>query len=164
MELEKNFLLNINELIGLECWGVTGGEGTGSVISIDMGKKTLRKKPSTNPYLSKLVAKYNSSHSLMVYCPWRIESKTNILSASFMPNDNNGIMVKGLKEITGTTIKNIICGSPAYDLHIEFSNETNLIVHCSNIGMDEKECYSFKSLQNWYTVNYGGEITYEKNT
>ena len=164
MELEKNFLSSVNELIGLECWGVTGGEGTGSVISIDIGKKTLRKKPSKNPHLSELVAKYNSSHSFMLYCPWRIETNKNILSASFMPNNNNEIMVKGLKEITGTTIKNVICESPAYDLRIEFSNETNLIVHCSNIGMDDNECYSFKSLQNWYTVNYGGEITYEKNT
>ena len=164
MKLENNFLSSLNELIGLECWGVTGGEGTGSVISIDIGIKTLRKKPSKNSQLSELVANYDSSHGFMLYCPWRIETNTNILSASYMPNDNNGIMVKGLKEITGTTIKNVICESPAYDLRIEFSNETNLIVHCSNIGMDDNECYSFNSLQNWYTVNYGGEITFEKHT
>jgi len=100
----------------------------------------------------------------MIHCPWRIETKTNILSASFMLNNNNGIMVEGLKEISGTTIKNVICASPAYDLRLEFSNETNLIVHCSNIGMDYNKCYSFNSLKNWYTVNYGGEITYGKNT
>jgi len=43
MELVENFLSGLNELIGLECWGVTGGERAGSVISIDIGKKILRK-------------------------------------------------------------------------------------------------------------------------
>jgi len=161
MKHEINFIESLNNLIGMECWGVTGGEGTGTVISLNIGDKILRKKPSENPHLPELVAKYESSHGFMLHSPWRIESSTEIFSGSHMPNDNNGAMVNGLKKILGTTIKSVMCNKPAYDLRIEFSNEINLIVHCSNIGMDENECYSFKSLQNWYTVNYGGEITFE---
>ena len=159
---ELNFLQSLNDLIGLECWGVTGGEGTGSIISLDIGNKILKNKPSKNPHLSELVSKYKSSHGFMLHCPWRIETNKKILSGSFMPNDNDGMMVSGLNKVIGTTIKKVTCIKPAYDLLIEFSNETNLVASCSNIGIDDEECYTYHSLNEWFTIKYGGEVAYEK--
>lgn len=44
----------------------------GSVISLKIGARTLRRKPVNNPHLTDLVRRYESAYSLMLWCPWRV--------------------------------------------------------------------------------------------
>ncbi len=164
MQIEKTFSRELSKLIGLECWGVTCGEGSGSVLKIDIGDKITRATPLKNPHLSNIVRVNESSICFMLYSPWRLESKSEVLCGSHSPNDNTGVMVRGVNCILGQTIKSIVCKMPAFDLCIVFSNELKLVVHCSNIGIDDDECYSFKAKKGWFTVKYNGELIVEQNT
>ncbi|NGZ87199.1 hypothetical protein [Duganella aceris] len=161
MHLDESFLQEISNLDGEECWGVTGGSGTGSVISLDIGKKTARAKPVRNAHLTELVRCYESAYSLLLYCPWRMESKSKVLSGSHMSNENDGPMVRGLEFIRGKKIETVTCARPAFDLRIEFEGELSLVIHCSLIGMDADECYVFKGKLGWYSVGFDGRLSLE---
>lgn len=163
MHLDESFLQDLSNLTGEECWGVTGGEGTGSMISLDIGKRTVRAKPMRNPHLTELVRCYESAYQLLLYCPWRIESSSEVFSGSHMSNQNDGPMVRGLEVIRGKTIQTITCSRPAFDLQIQFEGGISLVIHCSLIGMDEDECYVFKGKLGWYSVGFDGKLALEKS-
>ena len=162
MKNEEEFKIELSNLLGKECWGIVGGVGTGSVISLSIGKKIEKTVPSKNPHLSEIVRRYNSEYSIMISCPWRIESKTKILCGSHHRNESDGPYSKSFMQIIGKTISNIRCESPAYDLKLVFGNELSLIIHCSSIGMDEEECYSFGTPLGWFTVQLDGVLDFDK--
>ena len=163
MKLTEFFLNELQNLVGLECWGITGGEGTGSIITIDVGEKILRGKPLQNSHLSPLVKKYNSSFGFMLHSPWRIYSKEVTISGSHMTNERNGKMITGLDSLLKKTITKVECTKPAFDLTIEFSSNIKLVVYCANIDMPYTECYTFHSPKGWFEVVYDGKLSFEEN-
>lgn len=156
-------IFELNKLVGEECWGVVGGAGTGSIISLDFGKQIPRNKPLKNPYVTETVRNYESEFRLMLYCPWRIESRWQVISGSHMSNENDGPMVSGLHYIRGKKILAVTCTEPAYDLRIRFVNEVDLVVHCSLIGMDDDTCYSLSAPHGVFSVCYDGKVRFTEN-
>jgi hypothetical protein len=159
MQIREVFLAELSALVGEECWGVTGGEGTGSVISLSIGQRRPRPKPLNNPHLTELVRHCKGTYSLMLYCPWRIESRLQVLSGSHMSNLNDGPMVRGYGSICGQKIKTVACSGPAFDLRLDFENERSLVIHCSAIGMEQDECYTFGTPSGWFRVGLDGRLT-----
>ena len=157
------FLDALLALIGQECWGVVGGEGTGSIISLKIGARTPRSKPVDNQHLSELVRQYNSAYTFMIYCPWRIDSVAKVVSGSHMSNNNDGPMVSGFASICGQKVIAVTCSAPAFDVRLDFENQHTLVIHCSGIGMDEDECYAFGTPKGWFTVGLDGNLTLEPN-
>ena len=162
MRIDDLFLKEIEALTGEECWGVVGGEGTGSIISLSMGNKLPRKTPLNNPYLSEAVRDNESQFGFMIYCPWRIESNATIIAGSRMPNHNDGPMVSGLSDICNVRVVGIECVKPAYDLRVHFDNGMRLVLHCSNIetGLDDR-CYVAYLASGCFTVLYNGKVIFE---
>jgi hypothetical protein len=161
MYLRDALLRDLLALVGEECWGVVGGEGTGSVISLSVGTQILRQKPVGNPHLSDLVRQYDSAYSLLLWCPWRIDSDSRVVSGSHMSNANNGPMVVGSNCICGQKITAVTCSGPAFDLRLDFENQHALVVHCSAIGKDYEECYAFGTPLGHYSVSLDGELTFQ---
>lgn len=156
------FETELLNLIGLECWGVVGGSGTGSVIQIDVGEKVLRERPLKNKTVSEVVRLYNSKIGFRIECPWRIENEKEVFCASHHSNEEDGPYEYGFNKIRGQIITGVELTKPAYDLCIKFANNASIRVHCSLIGMDQLECYSFKTILGWFTVGYDGTLKIEK--
>jgi hypothetical protein len=161
MNTVNNFQRALSGLVGEECWGVVGGEGTGSIISLKIGARILRAKPHSNPHLSDLVRQNESAYTLLLYCPWRIDSLSNVVSGSHMSNANDGPMVRGYASICGQKIKAVNCCPPAFDLKLDFENEHSLVIHCSAFGMDGDVCYMFGTPQGWFSVGLDGCLAVE---
>lgn len=161
MDLYQRLTGELHALVGEECWGAVGGEGTGSVILLSIGARTLRARPVRNPHLSELCRLYDPASSLRVRCPWRIDSPSKVIAGSHMSNANDGPMVRGLQEICGQKIVAVLCPAPAYDLTIHFENRRSLVVHCSAIGVDYDDCYSLGTPSGWYTVGFDGDLRFE---
>ena len=159
--LTQILLRDLFAILGEECWGVVGGEGTGSVILLHIGVRTLRAKPVRNPYLSDFVRRYDSAYTLRIMCPWRIDSPTEVVAGSHMPNSNDGPMVKGFESICGKTVTSVSCSAPAFDLILKFDNLYSLVIQCSSIGWDSKKCYSFGTPAGHYVVALDGKIVFE---
>ncbi len=78
-----------------------------------------------------------------------------------MPNTNDGKMVKGLQKICGQRITTVVCNAPAFDLLIGFDNQYSLVVHCTAIGWDNSDCYSFGAPTGHYAVGLDGDVAFE---
>lgn len=158
MSTVEDFRNEVKNLSGKECWGVVGGPGTGSVISLSIGEKYPSKNPSKNTFLSDLVRSNDSEYSLLVSCPWRIEDSSEILCGSHHTNDNDGPYQSGFERIVGSNIIETYCSAPALDLRLDFSNGVALSVFCAEIGIDDDECYAFGTPNGWFTVFFDGRI------
>ncbi len=161
MSLSDSLLRDLSTLIGEECWGVVCGDGSGSVLGLDIGVRTLKRKPTNNPHLSELVRLYDGAFSLLVWCPWRIDSDSKVVAGSHMANANDGPMVNGSQAICGQRIVAVTCSSPAFDLRLDFENRHSLVIHCGAIGKDYEDCYSFGTPLGHYGIDLDGELGFE---
>ncbi|MCX4028565.1 hypothetical protein H0A36_14535 [Endozoicomonas sp. SM1973] len=160
--LEKTFLDELSKLKGKECWGIVGGAGTGSIISLNIGEKYLRNNPLKNTFLSDLVRRYESEYGFMLHCPWRIDHDNYVLCGSYHSNELDGPYQEVFSQVIGNKITNIICEPPAFDLKLCFENLVSINIYCTNTGIDYDECYSFKSPIGWFEVGYNGRLSFEE--
>ena len=160
MDPRDVFLDALAALVGEECWGIVGGEGTGSIVSLKIGTRTPRARPLSNPHLSDLVRRYDSAYKLMLYCPWRIDALSQVVSGSHLSNANDGPMVRGYAPLLGQKIEAVTCRGPAFDLRLDFAQHS-LHVFCSAIGSDDDECYTFGTPHGWFKVALDGQVSFE---
>lgn len=147
------FTNNIKRLIGQNCWSMTAGEGTGSNIALDFGRKILRKTEIKNDYLSEDQRKYRGEFSLYITCSWRLDSHSGVICGSKEPNQNNGPMIEGLKRIVTKRIIDIDIISPAFDLIIQFDDRLTLRIFCDETDPnDEFDNYSLFTPEYIYTI------------
>jgi hypothetical protein len=161
MSLRDAFLRDLSALVGEECWGVVCGEGSGSVLGLKIGVRTPRQKPVNNPHLSELVRRYDCAWSMLIWCSWRIDSDSHVVAGSHMSNANNGPMVAGSQSICGQRITAVTCSSPAFDLRVNFENKCSLVVHCSAVGKEYEDCYSFGTPLGHYGIGLDGSLSFE---
>jgi hypothetical protein len=154
-------LRDLSTLIGEECWGAVCGEGTGSVLGLYIGVRTLKRMPTNNPHLSQLVRLYDSAYSFLIWCPWRIDSISKVVAGSHMSNANGGPMVEGSQSICGQRIVAVTCSPTAFDLRLDFENRYSLVIHCGAIGRDYEVCYSFGTPNGHYRIDLDGELSFE---
>ncbi|WP_147328081.1 MULTISPECIES: hypothetical protein [unclassified Duganella] len=161
MSLRDAFLRDLSTLSGEECWGVVCGEGSGSVLGLNIGARTPKQKPVNNPHLSELVRRYDCAYSMLIWCPWRIDSESKVIAGSHMPNANDGPMVVGSQSICQQRITGVTYSSPAFDLRLNFENRYSLVIHCSAIGKNYEVCYSFGTPLGHYSVDLDGNLSFE---
>jgi len=164
MNIVENLRRDLGLLEGEVCWAAIGGEGTGSIISLSIGEKIPKSSPSKNKFLSELARNNDSKHGFMIYGAWRVDSENEVISGSHMSNENDGPMVRGLRQLADKRILAIKCEKPGLDLVIQFEGGLCLSVFCAEIDAETEEFYTFKSSSGWYSISHNGKVDYEDNT
>jgi len=162
MDISGEFLQELCNLQGLECWGVVAGEGTGSRVTLDFGAKIERARPLRNPRLPEVLRQHKGAFGLFIQnCAWRLDADKVICSWK-APNDNEGAMVSGLNTLIGQHVVTATARVPAYDLVLEFSGSTKLHLFCDcfDQGRDGNN-YSFHSANQSFAVGADGVLTLE---
>jgi len=148
--LTEAFETALESLIGKECWGITGGNG--SIISFDFGKKIPREKQVENPNLSDEVCNFESELSLFIQCVWRVESKNKVLFGAWTEHE---IVRRESAKILHQSVKKVELFKPAFDLQITFSNDCKLSIFCDQTNdVDKNDNYDFFTPEIIYTVGY----------
>ncbi len=124
----QEFKKLIERFKGLECWSSLAGEGTGSIFTLGFGKKIPRERPIRNPHLTSDQQNYDKEYAIMVWSSWNLYKETLFVCDSDTPNDNDGQMVVGLKQLVGKKIKEITLKDNTFDLEIEFDSSHRLTI------------------------------------
>ena len=98
----------------------------------------------------------------MVWCAWRLENASIVICGSESPNDNDGMMVNGLRRITDLYANKIKLDLPSFDLTIKLENTYSLKIFCNSTNKDENyENYTLSNHKNYYTVEGGNYLSKE---
>lgn len=161
MDTQELFRNEVKKLKGTKFWGIVGGRGTGSVISLSFGEMYPKEISSNNSSLSDAVRNNDSEYSLMVDCPWRIEDGEVVICGSHHSNEVDGPFQSTFERVVGTKVTSVYCNAPAYDLMLGLSNGIFIKIFCSSIGSDHQECYSFGTPLGWFSVFFDGQVKIE---
>ena len=155
-------LSELQNLRGLECWGVVAGEGTGSHVTLDFGRKIERARALRNPTLPESLRHFKGEFGVFIQnCAWRLDAD-RIVCSSKTPNDNQGAMVRGLQMLIGQHVVTATATLPGHDLVIEFSGAHTLRLFCDCFDQErDGDNYSLHSLDRVFTVNAGGGLSLE---
>jgi hypothetical protein len=124
---------HVNLLVGMKCWHVGAGNGTGSSFHLALGKKVprrvpLRKAPEGDEY-----REFEGEASILVWCTWRLDSPISPISSS---DEGSEVLARALEILVGQEILEVVALPPAGDLCILFSNDLALRVFCDHIPGD----------------------------
>jgi hypothetical protein len=117
-------------LVGLPCWSVVAGRGTGSVASLRFGAKIARERPLTNLHLTDDERAFTSEHGLFIQSAWRLDAALDVVCSWQDSNEPGGPMVSGLASLVGRTVTAFELRAPAHDLTIWFGADRRLSVFC----------------------------------
>lgn len=111
-----------------KCWYVSDGVGT--TFQLALGKKCLRAAPLLNKCQSAHFRKFEGEVNLLIWCAWRLETKTKILTSS---DDAVASVAHNLRRIAGQVVTNVEVALPSWDIMLEFSNRLLLHVFCVHV-------------------------------
>lgn len=107
------------EMVGQRCEGVDNPYG--SIIRLDIGQLSLQ--PDEMPY-----GKPHGWRHLTIKSPWRLSSKQTVLCDWNDEGGTSGVIEKCASLIVGKTVIQISSAPPSWDLHVHFSDGTELFV------------------------------------
>jgi hypothetical protein len=88
------------EIVGQECWSIVAGEGTGTMVSIDFGRKFPLKRPLNNRHLSYEQQQYSGEYSIFIqFAAWWVFENDEKIGGWEDDNSNDGVMVASLKRL-----------------------------------------------------------------
>src|SRR5262245_39061817 len=70
---------HLPELVGKACWSVKAGKNTGSVLSMEFGRKIKLKRPLKNRSLTAEARLYRGEMKLFIECAWRLDGETGVV-------------------------------------------------------------------------------------
>ncbi|MFN7134335.1 MAG: hypothetical protein ACK4N5_19810 [Myxococcales bacterium] len=134
----------LQRLVGKPCWSVIAGEHTGSMASLDFGRRVPRATPVRNRHLTRAQRQYEGEFDLFIEaCAWRLQRERSIVCTSMSDNANDGPLVLGLEELLDRKVVSVSVEYPGYDLTLAFEESLTLLLFCDAAPEDDSDNYSF---------------------
>jgi hypothetical protein len=119
----------VQTLVNQICWHVSAGGATVPSFQLVMGTRIPRRAPLENLAQPQEFRLNQGSHSLLVWCSWRLQKPDRVLATS---DDVDSI--GALDGLVGAGVVAVRCSPPAWDLELQFTNGLLLVVFCDNYG------------------------------
>lgn len=124
----------LDKIIGMPCWAIVAGEGSGSRILMSFGKKFPRDHPVYNDHLIYEARYFNPELSLFIQdAEWQVlNSYQNdlLICNCYSSNDNEGEMVNGLNQLISKCVVSTMLDFNGKDFEINFEGGLKLCVIC----------------------------------
>jgi len=108
----------LDELVGQRCEGVDNPHG--SVLRLDIGPLGTRVDAPDDPP--------HGWRHLTILSPWRLESRTEVVCDWNEPGGPTGSLLAKVQSLAGVAVTSATASPPGWDLVIEWSNGTRLLV------------------------------------
>jgi hypothetical protein len=150
----NEFITTIHTLVGKECWGITAGERTGSVIDLDFGKKIHRKHPGPNPALPADLRLDDGELGMFIECAWRLDAADRVICGWGESGAEGGPLGRGLQLIVNKIVERVSIEQPAFDLALHFENGLVLRVFCDQTeSAEDSNNYVLFTPDHYYVVS-----------
>ena len=140
----KNYL---DMIIGMPCWAVVAGAGTGSMVLLSFGKKIPRDTPISNIYICHDARHFDAELSLFIMnAEWQLLDSNNnnyVLCDCYSSNIKNEEMDKGLLKLVNKNVKSTMIDFNGYDFEIHFDEGLILCVIERDDKNSDYEGYNF---------------------
>ena len=124
----------LDKVIGMPCWAIVAGEGSGSRILVSFGKKLSRDHPINNNHLTYEARYFNPELSLFIQdAEWQIldlNQNNTVVCDCYSCNDNDGEMVNGLNQLIDKNVVSTILDFNGKDFEVNFEGGLKLCVIC----------------------------------
>jgi len=163
--MQQELFESLQGLRGKECWNFGGGPGTGSMMTLDFGKKALWPVNSIKTGLTPAKQRFRGEISVYVqFAAWRLESKSAVVCSSTSSNHEGGPMQTGMAQVVGRRVQTVELSHPGLDLTIEFEGGLWLRVFCDQTNTeDESDNYSVHLQDRVYSVGIFSRVECEKH-
>lgn len=151
-------------LPGKNCWSIIAGPGTGSMVSIALGRQIPRQRPIKNPTLSALQREFDGEFKVFIQdADWRLEDRGEAICSNEDTNDADGPMLSGLNRLVGKTVVSAAPLGKGGDFELIFDENLRLLVLCasSSDASDDGANYSLHDLEKVVAVIGNGQVVVE---
>lgn len=151
-------------LPGKNCWSIIAGPGTGSMVSIAVGRQILRQRPIRNPTLSALQREFDGEFKVFIQdADWRLEDRGEAICSSKDTNDADGPMLSGLNRLVGKTVLSAAPLGKDGDFELMFDENLRLLVLCASTAdaSGDGANYSLHDLEKVVSVLEHGQVVIE---
>ena len=143
----------LERLVGLECWGVVAGKGTGSQVLLGFGAKIPWDKPVKNPCLTEDERNFSGEFSLFIQqASWRVEDAAAVICAWEDDNAEGAAMKRGLERLRGQKVASVALSFPGFDIDMRFENGVRLAVFSTFAGDKNYDNWDFSVPECVYNV------------
>ena len=152
-----NYKDRLGQLTGLQCSGVAGTAGVGSMITLMFGTSFTRIISCVREPFS-----YEDSDTALCleFAAWRLRRGEESLCSSSTPNGPGSKMETSLSNLKGLTVIGVDLNEGSFDLAITFSNEFVFSIFCDQFDTGN-ENYSFRCKGERFTVGCGPKLMLE---
>jgi hypothetical protein len=142
-------------LAAQKCWYVSVGGSTAPSFMLVLGEKVPLDRPLKNPRHPPEFRTHRGSVELLIWCSWRLQRSAEVLASS----DQDITEFLPLKGIEGSTITDVVCSPPAWDLLLRFSNGLELAVFCDHVepGASMSQNWELRGPDGYVGVGPGAE-------
>jgi len=135
--------VSLDLLIGMPCWSIIAGKGTGSIVSLGFGTKNQRDRLLKNLHLTDDERIYKPDISLMIYCSWRLSVEDKVFCSWKDALENLKEMLIGLELIREKNVINMDVCPISLDLNLYFEKNIKFEIFCDETNnMDADDNYS----------------------
>jgi hypothetical protein len=118
-------------LEGERCWYTASGGAAGATLQLSFGNKLRRERPLSNPVHSPDYRRNQGSHTILIWCTWRLELKGRVLTSSADADLSRVAFINRLRRKSVLSAKAV---APGPDLTLSFSDGLILRVFADNVG------------------------------
>src|SRR4051812_30036766 len=106
------------KLIGYQARRIVAGSPGGSIVGI---------------YFSEAGRNDGGQIYLGLWCAWRLEQQSRILTCSSDDNAEGGPMLTGLDQLMGAVVRSVDIGTPAFDLSLGLDPHLRLLAFADSL-------------------------------
>lgn len=153
-----SFKRELAKLQGLECWGVIAGTGSGSMITIELGRRIQRDAPVKNDNISEELRNYCGEYCVFVEgCAWRLEDNETIVCGW---GEEGATIREKMRCLVGCKLTKVELSNWAFDLTLSFNDRYLLRLFCDQTA-GTLDNYSIRFPSGWYSVRPRSKLARE---
>lgn len=119
---------------GQECWYVSIGGCTYPSFELALGAKVPRAQPLGNQRQDAVFRENDPSHSLLVWCCWRLRTESEVLGTGSDPESDSS--ESPLCVLVGQRVVSVRCEAPVWDLRLSFTGGFVLDLFAESSGRE----------------------------